>query len=118
MNFLFPRTITITRPTGETAIGAVGYGGATKAAETVVIAGIAASIQARSGSSRPHAGDLPAAAPGPVTWNVYLDEDAVANGVIHDRDIVTDDNGERYQIDANNWTPLGYKLITTRLEAH
>jgi len=116
--FIYNRTITITRPAAHTTVGPVGYGGVTQATETAVLSGLKASIQAKSGSTRPRAGDLPASPPAPIGWNIYLPRNAVANGVIKDRDIVTDDNGDRYQVDAANWTPMGYKLMTIRLEAH
>lgn len=118
MSFLYPRTISIRRANAHAAIGAVGYGGVTEADETVVVSGLPASIQAKSGSARTRSGDLPAAAPGPVQWNIFLPKSAAANGTILDRDIVVDDLGERYMVDAAYWNSLGYQLKTIRLEAH
>lgn len=116
MSFLYPRTVTITRPTQPTGIGAVGYGGETTSAETAVVAaGVAASIQLAKDRGKPDA-NLPADA-GKTLWKVFIPvAAAVPLGTIQVRDIVTDDLGQRYQVAGPYWNSLGHNLLCERLE--
>lgn len=118
MSFIYPRTIAITRPVENLAVGIQPYSGVQQATETPVVSGIPASVQAASGSARPRGGDLPASPPAPIQWNVFIPRGKVANGIIQDRDVVTDDLGDRYQVSAAYWNSMGWKLLTIRLEAH
>ncbi|OCJ12474.1 hypothetical protein A6U86_05480 [Rhizobium sp. AC27/96] len=117
MSFMYPRTIAVTRPTGQTGVGNVGYSGVLKSTETPVVSGIPANIQAKTTMARTYAGSLPAAPPGPIVWRVFIPLRAVANGVILDRDIITDDLGERYQVEAAYWNSMGWNIACIRLEA-
>ncbi|MBM7045438.1 hypothetical protein [Rhizobium lusitanum] len=117
MTFIYPRTIAVTRPQGQTGVGDVGYSGVLESTETAVISGIPANIQLKTAQSRQTSGGLPAAPPGPPVWRVFIPLNAVAKGVIVDRDIVTDDLGERYQIIAAYWNSMGWNIACIRLEA-
>jgi hypothetical protein len=117
-NFMYPRTISVTRPQGQSGVGAVGYSGVTKATESPVLSGIPANIQAKTTMARQPTGSLPAAPPGPIVWRVFIARNIVANGVILDRDIITDDLGCRYEVQAAYWNSMGWNIAATRLEAH
>ncbi len=117
MSFIYPRTIAITRPAAGAAVGDAGYSGVSSDNETAVVSGLAASIQFK----RPSGGlasRLPADVVAKSIWIIFIPPSAgVANGVVLDRDIVTDDLGQRYQVAANYWNSLGYALGCERLEA-
>lgn len=120
MSGMYPRTVSITRPLAQdsNAGGNVGYLGQNRLSETTIFTGLPASIQAPSIGSRRVGGDsLPADAPGPIRWNVFVPKANLAKGSVQDRDIVIDDEGLRYQVAAAYWNLLGYKLQTIRLEA-
>jgi hypothetical protein len=86
--------------------------------EVLLFSGIIASVQCPSiGSRRIGDGVLPDDAPGPIRWNIFLPANAIPNGSVVSRDIVVDDEGNRYQVAAAYRTPLGWKVQTTRLEA-
>ena len=116
MSFIYPRVIAITRPTAQTGIGAVGYGGNTKVAETPIVSGIPASIQLKKEGSAP-----PTNLPGDVSkrpfYLVMIPLAAVAFGIIKRQDIVTDELGNRYQVQSDYWNSLGYALLTEELRA-
>ncbi|MGC8703720.1 MAG: hypothetical protein ACP5RV_12445 [Thiomonas sp.] len=113
MSFLYPQTITISRPTGQSQIGATGYAGEVAGTETVILSGVPASIQAKKEVNAPLAG-LPTDAARRGFWNVLF---RAPLGALKDRDIITDDQGIRYQVTAAYWTPLGYSALCERLEA-
>lgn len=115
MNFIYPRIISIRRPNPQTGVGAIGYGGVTTAAETVILTGLPASIQALTGKRGEL--DLPAAAYSQSQWKIFLPRNAAGLGSILSRDIVVDDAGERYQIFASYWNSLGFQLRALLLEA-
>jgi len=115
MSFMYPRTLTVTRPVLSTAVGAKGYGGVTSAAETTVATGIPASIQYYK---RNDSGELslPANA-GKSLWRVMVPPASAALGLFQTRDILTDDLGQRYQVAVPYWNSMGHALIAERLEA-
>lgn len=116
MSFLYPRTITITRPGAQTGVGFQGaYAADQKANETVIATGIPASIQARSAGGR-----NPVGLPGDgkdQTWRVLVPKSALAMGVVKNRDIITDDLGNRLQVLADYANSLGANFICQRLES-
>lgn len=116
MSFHYPRTIAITRPSVQSGVGVVGYGGVQQSNETPVASGIQAAIQEKKEGGKPDA-RLPADASRRTYWKVLIPLAALANGTINDRDIVTDDLGARYQVISNYWNSLGYNLLCERLEA-
>jgi hypothetical protein len=116
--FIYPRTVSFYREGSQLAAGNAGYLGHNRGTEALVFSAINASVQCPSiGARRVGDGLLPDDAPGPIRWNIFLPANAVPKGSIISRDIAVDDEGNRYQVAAAYWTPLGYKVQTTRLEA-
>lgn len=113
-SFLYPRTIAIRRPRAQTGVGLASYGGQVVANETVVATGIRCSIQERREGVSNTAG-LPGDAQQP-SWYVFIPKSAAAFGLIHERDIVVDDLGTRYQVVAPYVDSLGYRLTVRTLE--
>lgn len=116
MSFLYPRVVSITRPVGSQVVGKAGYQGSSQSNEQPVARGIPASIQASSTGRISSAQTVPSAAPGPIHWKIFIPLNALAKGTVRDRDIITDDEGDRYQVEANYWNSLGYRLSAIRLE--
>lgn len=119
--FIFNRTISVMRPDGEappsgvTTVQLGGYSGVTAAAETEIYFDLPASIQPRS-SVRQHVNSLPSDQRSPYVWSFYLKNGAVPVGGIKNRDIIVDDQGERYQVEASQWTLLGCHIRALMLE--
>lgn len=116
MSFLYPRTIAVTRPAAQTGVGfQSAYAADQAATETPVATGLRASIQVkREGQKNPVA--LPGDGNAPY-WDIFIPRRDAVNGLIKQRDIITDDLGERYQVSANYWDSLGYRLRAMKLEA-
>ena len=112
MGFIYPRVISISRPGAQTGAGAVGYGGQVPSNETNVASNIPASIQHKR-----YFGKL-AGLPGDVgrssDWQILFT--GVAQGAVQNRDIVTDDLGNRYQISAAYWNSMGWNCAAEILE--
>src|ERR1700730_6000726 len=116
---IYYRAVSFYREGTQLAAGNVGYLGHKRTTESLVFAGIPASVQCPSiGARRIGDGALPDDAAGPIRWNIFLPANAVANGSIISRDIAVDDEGNRYLVAAAYRTPLGWKVQTTRLEAY
>lgn len=114
---MYPRTIAVTRPSAPTGVGYTGsYSGVLKPTETPVVSGIAANIQAKTTMGRILAGTLPSASPGPIVWRVFIARGVVADDVIKDRDIITDDLGRRFQIEAAYINSMGWNIACVRLD--
>jgi hypothetical protein len=110
MSFLYPRTIAITRPTQAGTVGAVGYGGQVPSTEEPVADGIAASIQLKKDGRSPRA-----ALPGDAhltEWRIMFKG---ARDLVQARDVITDDLGVRYQVQAPYWNSLGFNCLCERL---
>ena len=115
MSFLYPRTISITRPAAPAGVGVQPYSGLQASTETAVASGISASIQLDRSGERP-LGGLPGDAAGRGTWKIMIPRAQLAKGVVLDQDVVTDDQGLRYQVTNAYWDSLGYALRTERLK--
>lgn len=115
MSFLYPRTIAIHRPGAQAGEGRLTYGGATQSAETLVVEGIAASIQLRREGQRSVVG-LPGDGARP-SWDVFTRRRALADGQVQDRDIIVDDLGRRFQVLGDYIDSMGGKYRAERLEA-
>lgn len=113
-SFLYPRTVSITRPGTQTGVGVQPYGGETPGTETPVANGLPASIQLERAKGKTDA-DLPGDA-ARTFWRVFIPAASAARGLIDTRDIVTDDLGQRYQVTAPYWNSLGHSLMVERLE--
>jgi hypothetical protein len=113
MSFLYPHVVAITRPAAQTGAGAQPYGGLSPTTETAVASGLSASIQlATAGKTNP------ANLPGDVEVSNYkIFSRQIGKGLVHDRDIVTDEQGWRYQVLSAYWDSLGANLYTKRLES-
>lgn len=117
MSFMYPRVIAVTRPSAPVGVGYTGsYSGELKSTEIAVISGIAANVQAKTTMGRTVAGALPSAAPGPIVWRVFIARGLVADGVIKDRDIITDDLARRFQVEAAYQNSMGWNIACIALE--
>lgn len=114
MSFLFPRIVQITRPNPTTGVGALGYQGLLKTNETILFTDIPASIQGR-GSTAQRAG-IPGDAKSTPVWVVIIPLMYCSNGSIIERDIITDDLGNRYQVSSAYWNSLGYQAECEKLQ--
>lgn len=116
-SFLYPRTVNITRAGAQPSTG--GDGGEAPSSdpslETPIATGLPANIQARNAGGKNPVG-LPAGGAN-QTWRVFMPRAVSVLGQIQNRDIVTDDLGNRYQVVADYWNSLGFNLICERLEA-
>lgn len=61
-------------------------------------------------------GQLPDDAPGPARWRIYVPASVFGQGSIVDRDVVRDAEGHRYYVSSAQWSEMGYRLETIRLE--
>ncbi len=50
------------------------------------------------------------------TWQIFIPAWSLGLGAIEDRDIIADDLGERYQVQASYWNSLGYNCTCERLQ--
>lgn len=118
MSFLFPRTVTITLPEGAELDrpGAQGYAGLERAKEPVVLRDLPASIQ-HGGTSRGSGAELPASAPSKMIYKILIPAHAAPKGSIVLNATVVDDLGDRYQVTAPVWGPLGHNLRCERQDA-
>ncbi len=102
MSFLYPRTITITRPNSLSSFGAQPYSGLMPDDETQVATGLAAHIQVDKGSLAPQA-KLPADAAYQSFWKIIFKG---PRGLSKRGDVITDDLGNRYQVVSADWGPM------------
>jgi hypothetical protein len=115
VSFLYPRTVRFTRPAAQTGVGKQPYGGQTRAGETAIATaqGLPASIQKRregiAGSMLPSDAAKP-------TWYVFIPRGKLAAGVVQDRDVMTDDLGNRFQVIDPYVDSMGANLTVLSLE--
>lgn len=115
--FIYPRTISITRPGAQssTAVGPQGQAPSSqRSLETSVASGIQASIQAKSGGNSPVG--LPADGK-QAFWRVLTPKKALTAGQVQDRDIIVDDLGRRFQVLADYTNSMGANFLVQRIEA-
>lgn len=114
-SFIYPRTVSITRPGSQGGAGLqTGYLADQKASETPVVSGLDASIQLRrEGTANPTG--LPGDGKSPL-WDVLIPLGQLAAGVVQDRDLVYDDLGRKFQVVADYWDSLGANFRVQRLE--
>lgn len=117
MSFIYPRLITITRP-GAQSTTEVGFQGeapsSQRGLEETIATGVPCSIQSKGGGNNPVG--LPADGK-QTTWRVLTPLGALADGQVQDRDIVVDDLGRRFQIQADYTNSLGANFLVQRIEA-
>jgi hypothetical protein len=117
MSFVYPRTITVKRPTPSLAVGHQPYGGLSVTNEDTIATGLPASIQQQRAQGLPEAGLPNDPVRGNVAFYILIPRKAAAKGTINDHDIVVDELGNRYQVASNYWNSLGYRLFANILEA-
>jgi hypothetical protein len=110
--FFFPRKVSFSRPQTQEGVGAVGYGGHVQVEEILMGRDIPASIQLRKEGRANEAG-LPADARA-GNWQIFM---RLPKGAVLNRDIITDDEGIRYQVLQAYYSPLGWKCVCEILEA-
>lgn len=119
MSFIYPRTITITRPivTAESSPpGLQPIAEFTPSDQALVASGLPASIQFDRGGGPPP-GQLPGDARKAGQYRIMIPLGAIGGPpAILDRDFVTDDTGLRYQVASAYWNSLGWNLKADRLE--
>jgi hypothetical protein len=115
-SLLYPRLISITRPTQPAGVGNLGHLG-TSISEEVPIGAAAASIElASSGRNTAGARDVPADSPGPIKWTILISAADVARlPFIEERDMVKDDFGRRFQVAGYQPGPTGGRIDTVRI---
>jgi hypothetical protein len=101
-NFLYPRTISVSRPNPNTGVGAQPYGALQETNETTIATGISAKVQIDRQGTKPTTA-LPGDAAGDSIWNIIF---KASLGLVQDRDVITDDLGKRYQVISAYWGPL------------
>jgi hypothetical protein len=102
VSFLYPSTISISRPNPMTGIGRQEYSGLDPSNETIVASNIPAHIQSDRQGTVPDA-KLPGDAAGQGIWKIIFKG---AKGISRTHDVITDDLGNRYQIISADWGPL------------
>lgn len=114
---MYPDRVSIRRMASVLTIGGVGYIGQTRQTETIIFSNLPASVQTKfNAKNRVGDGKVAADAPGPAVWSILMPIVVAPEGAILDRDIVVDQLGNRYLVDANAWSITGWKLSTIRLE--
>lgn len=108
MSFLYPRTISISRQSALSGIGAQPYQALNIANETILFSGIAASIQSSSEIKIAFA-NLPGDTAGTPDYFIFISAQILPINSINNRDIITDDLNKRYQVTDNYWDSLGYR---------
>jgi hypothetical protein len=112
VSFFYPRVINISRQNANSAIGAQPYSGLSASNETVVASGIEARIQIQRQGSWPVA-KLAGDAVGESVYRILFKS---ADGLVQDRDIITDDLGKRYQVVQFQWQPMITTCIAQIME--
>src|SRR5690348_10147072 len=97
MSFIYPRTVTISRPAtlSDSEVGSINYQDLDASTETTIATNVAASIQQARMESKPSA-NLPGDIASGTSWNIFMP--SLAKDVLQDNDIITDDAGIRYQV--------------------
>lgn len=113
---VYSRVITIKRPNLTSGIGAIGYQGVTEVDETAIAAGLPAAIQLASAGRNTQTGELPADSAGPLVWKVFLPQTVMPSlPVIHERDVIYDDLGRRFQVTGFQPSPIEAIISAVRM---
>ena len=117
MSFVYPRTITITRPPVRTSgqVGPIEYQVLDPSQETLIASNVPASIQ-RVRTNLRLAANLPSDIIRGSDWSIFIPNRGLARGIMKDNDIITDDEGIRYQVSSAYWNSLGYNATCERLQ--
>jgi hypothetical protein len=115
VSFLYPRTVSVVRPSNTITPGNAGYASVNGVQGTTILAGVSCSIQLDRQGQRNPVG-LPTDAAFKPIWKVFIPRAAVSEGQIVVDDMVIDDLGVNYQVFAPYWNSLGYQLRCIVLE--
>lgn len=111
-SFLYPQTIEVRRTTRPQAGGLQGYGASTKETDVKVFGPVPANIsEARQARPVPHG--VPDAA---MFRGLYLIVFRANRGLVRTKDIVIDEQSNRYELVTVSWGFLGYSVIGELLE--
>lgn len=112
MSFLRPHTITVWRNVDTDDTGRGSYGADLRSEEVKVYGPVAANIsEARQARPVPH--NIPNAA---MFRGIYLIVFAGRDGLVETKDIVKDQNGNRYQAMSVTWGRFGYSVMGEHME--
>lgn len=126
---IYSRLITVSRNKSvagvNDSVGNTGYSGFEQGVgvegETILYSNLPCVIQLGSSGSRSRTskggGELPGDAVTKPIWTIFIPANSISIYSIRDRDILTDDEGYRYEVAANQWLNLGYQLSVIREEA-
>ena len=114
MSFIYPRTVSILRPTAPTGTGLQSYGAQASEIMVQIASAARASIQLKKEVGTPPAG-LPADVSRRTYWQIFMPR--LPLGTVQDRDIIVDDQDIRYQVTAAYWNSLGFNCLCERLES-
>lgn len=116
MSFLFPRTVSVRRPTSNSGVGfQAAYSGTTRESEDEVFKDLPASIQLRREGSANKTG-LPGDATSPF-WDVFLHRRSIKAGEVQSKDVFEDDLGRRFQVAADDYEALNPRFRCMKLES-
>lgn len=127
MSFIYPRVIDIHRPkpqavgSGPNVATLKSYTGTTTdvvstTGENLVLAALPAAVQFVSPLSRGAGSNLPSDTHAPGAWRIFIPAASAAITAIQNRDIIVDDQGNRYQVEDSYWTFFGWHLRARLLE--
>lgn len=106
----FARAASAAVPSG----GYIGFTAQSSTSANPVRAGVPVSITPTK--ERARSPSLPGSTRDLSLLNVLVSATAMPNGSILDADIITDESGLRYQVEAAYWGQTGYQLIALRVE--
>jgi hypothetical protein len=113
---IYPHIVDIRRPNVATAFGKQAYGGLLPTNETIIFKAINAAIQLNS-AGRTLLTNLPGDARHQVEYRIDLPFPGPASfATVHIRDIIVDEQLQRYQLFAAIWTAFGFNLRATLME--
>lgn len=122
-SLLFPRRIDVHRSRNpkSTTVGGAGYSGreastapSNPEGEDVIFTGISCNIESRGVGRSTGQMTLPGNVSRNPQWRIMTQP--LPLGSIRDDDIIIDEEGYRYQVALNYWTPIGYSMDCIRLE--
>jgi hypothetical protein len=111
-SFLRPHTINVYRTVTADVAGRGGYGADLQDEEVLVYGPIEANIQ-EARQARPVPTSIPT---GTMFRGLYLIVFEGPNGTVHTKDIVVDENKNRYQLITVQWGRFGYSVIGELME--
>lgn len=112
MSFLRPHTISVYRNTNPDTVGRGGYGADLRSEEQLIWGPVSANIS-EARQARPVTHGIPAAA---MFRGIYSIVFRVPDGVVQTKDIVVDQNSNRYQAMSVSWGSFGCTVLGELME--